>query len=49
MGFFCEETSLPHVKYALWAYYIIAVAEGSSEMGQYDGIRYGHRAENMKT
>ena len=48
MGFFCEETSLPHVKYALWAYYIIAVAEGSSEMGQYDGIRYGHRAEKYE-
>lgn len=45
IGYICEEMSLPHAEYALWAYYIIASAEGSSEMGQYDGIRYGYRAE----
>lgn len=48
IGFICEETSLPNVEYALWVYYIIAAAEASSEMGQYDGIRYGHRAEHYE-
>jgi len=45
LGCYCEEISLPHAKYALWAYYIIVSAEASSELGQYDGIRYGYRAE----
>lgn len=48
MGFVCEETSLPNVEHALWVYYVIAAAEASSEMGQYDGIRYGHRAEDYE-
>ncbi|HHY70963.1 MAG TPA: Asp-tRNA(Asn)/Glu-tRNA(Gln) amidotransferase subunit GatA [Thermoanaerobacterales bacterium] len=45
LGCYCEEISLPHAKYALWAFYIIVSAEASSELGQYDGIRYGYRAE----
>lgn len=48
LGCHCEEINLPHAEYALWAYYIIASAEASSEMGQYDGIRYGHRAEKYE-
>lgn len=48
MGCHCEEISVPHAEYALWVYYIIASAEASSELGQYDGIRYGHRAESMR-
>lgn len=48
MGFVCEETSLPHTEYALWAYLVIAAAEASSELGQYDGIRYGYRAEKYE-
>ena len=47
----CEivDISLPHMKYALPTYYIVAPAEASSNLARYDGMRFGHRAEKASS
>jgi aspartyl-tRNA(Asn)/glutamyl-tRNA(Gln) amidotransferase subunit A len=46
MGCEIKEVSLPHTRYGIGAYYIIATAECSSNLARFDGIRYGHRSKD---
>lgn len=48
-GHSIEEVSMPMVKYALPMYYVIVPAEVSSNLARYDGVRYGTRAEGVKS
>ena len=48
MGAEVEEFSLPIAQYALATYYIIACAEASSNLGRFDGIRYGYKTPNFE-
>ena len=48
LGAVVEEISLDVAKYSLATYYIIACAEASSNLGRFDGIRYGYRAKDYK-
>ena len=48
LGAVVEEISLDIAKYSLATYYIVACAEASSNLGRFDGIRYGYRAKEFK-
>ena len=49
LGAKVEEVSMPSLSHALPAYYIISSAEASSNLGRFDGVRYGYRAKNCET
>ena len=44
-----EEINLPHIEYSLPAYYVIAPAECSANLARYDGIRFGHRSDDVSS
>jgi aspartyl-tRNA(Asn)/glutamyl-tRNA(Gln) amidotransferase subunit A len=49
MGCNIINISIPSLKYALSAYYVLSSAEASSNLSRYDGVRYGHRTQDAKT
>ncbi len=48
LGATLVEISLPHSRYGIGAYYLIATAEASSNLARYDGVRFGHRAAGVR-
>jgi aspartyl-tRNA(Asn)/glutamyl-tRNA(Gln) amidotransferase subunit A len=49
LGATWEEVSLPHSKYALATYYLLASSEASANLARFDGVRYGYRSPNADT
>lgn len=49
LGATVKQVSLPHSKYAVATYYIIAPCEASSNLARYDGVHYGHRTDKKAT
>ena len=48
LGRTVKEISLPHSKYGIAVYYIIAPCEASSNLARYDGVHYGYRCDEKK-
>lgn len=48
LGAQITEIDMPHLDYAIAAYYVVATAEASSNLARYDGVHYGHRTANPK-
>jgi aspartyl-tRNA(Asn)/glutamyl-tRNA(Gln) amidotransferase subunit A len=49
LGCTIVDISLPHTKYAIPTYYIVATAEASSNLARFEGVRYGYRARDART
>ncbi|MCU0695926.1 MAG: Asp-tRNA(Asn)/Glu-tRNA(Gln) amidotransferase subunit GatA [Myxococcaceae bacterium] len=49
LGASVEEVSLPHTRYAMATYYVLAPCEASSNLGRYDGVRFGHRTTDPRS
>jgi aspartyl-tRNA(Asn)/glutamyl-tRNA(Gln) amidotransferase subunit A len=48
LGYKIKEISLPNIKFSVPTYYVIAPAECSSNLSRFDGVRFGHRSEEVK-